>query len=87
MYALRTSAAISGMRGGVPVNDDDYERSAPIGAAKILIGSGTPGAVVGSLLGGPIGGAIGFMLSAALFGSPRALEVDRQHNERQRGRR
>ena len=68
------------------MDDEYYERSAPIGAAKILIGSGTPGAVIGSILGGPVGGAIGFMLSAALFGSPRALEVDRQHHESKRGR-
>lgn len=85
MYALRTSAAISGMRGGAPVSDEYYERNASNVATNVIVKTGAPGVAIGAMVGGPIGGLIGFFASAILFGAPKALEADRQHHERERG--
>ena len=84
MYALRTSAAISGIRGGAPVSDEYYERNASNVATNIILKTGAPGAAAGFAAGGPIGAVIGFFASAILFGAPEALERDRQYNEKQR---
>lgn len=87
MYALLQSAAISGMRGGAPVTDDEYERGAPIVAAKAHLSTGLPCAAIGAAIGGPVGGIIGYFAGAILFGAPKVLKADMAYNAQARGRR
>ena len=70
------------------MTDDEYERSAVVGAAKCHLVPGGIGAAIGSAIGGPIGGAIGYFAGAILFGAPKALQHDIDHNAAQarRGR-
>lgn len=69
------------------MTEDEYERSAVVGAAKCHLVPGGIGAAVGSCVGGPLGGAIGYFVGAILFGAPKALKHDMEYNAQARGRR